>query len=43
VLILVAAMPRSPSAVPDWDFLIDEVPSWQAADDVGLWAGRRTG
>ncbi len=37
LLILVAATPRSAvaSAVPDWDFLIDEVPSWQAAGDIG--------
>jgi hypothetical protein len=37
LLILVAATPRSAvaSAVPDWNFLDDRVPSWQAADDVG--------
>ena len=37
LLILVAAIPRSAaaSAIPDWNFLIDHVPSWQAADDVG--------
>ncbi len=37
LFILVAGTPRSAvaSVIPDWNFLCDAVPSWQAAGDVG--------
>lgn len=37
LFVLAAAAPRSAaaSAISDWNFLIDRVPSWQAAGDIG--------